>query len=1288
LNILPIIPYVEKIWPTVSKFGAGVIKKKLIFHEICQSLGVELHEDAFDFTYLQSLSIYLLDVEHQWGEVLQLEDVRKSFQKGYPASDWTEVARLLDHHLHTTIKSGPLKELDAVPADLLEGFVLVYRKQVSENLSPSAMENLRATNQISDKIEVGNSQILAAIENLKNQQTPSLENYVLRGEMEQLIDSEHQAQLDQIKKAFDNHQVSVARANLVDFKERIWEKTTDNIRFKVLNNIGYSFMLLDDFEGAIPYYEQAAAINPEHAANLSALAGLYLILKRFEDAKPLTEKLAESHPALKVSLELYQIPEVELPEDLETLVPQNLLDDPELLVALINVSNKRFPKTALKYARRLYELKPESDNYIDIYCNIVCVAVVGEHIDFQTTELLSDEDHAHLQLAKQLFEQRREKLKNTGERELQIHLLEKHNLVLTVLGDQEAALKIADHLLTIEPGNYYGNKQSGINLMFLHRYEDAEKRFAQIGSDHPQLWEFHTSWLLALGKMKRMDEAKVIANKLLDKTETPDADRQRILNTMAFLYYSENQQYPEAMGYILQTEKINPGSLGMLSDKAKILRALNQNGEVEKVEQRMLALSNSDLEPQHVRDRYFAAVYFMQYGKPKVAANLLESIAEPSRNHLLTYQLIEAWMRSGQKAKALPVCVDLRERFGLNPEYTIKEVEIYYHYHDYVQAEKILTEFVAAFPDDLTAQLNLAGLYHRNRNFKALREFCNADLSRFNFRSDQLWGYVELLRSAGQYERCLELLYQHRRANPSYEANQLFVNFCLADPEERKHTEIPAKAGKNCAVTLVSGGLTFCYVIIDKPTDQLKTNEGEINLQHPIYRILKGKKIGQRVALHEHQDARWEITKILPLYTHVFQNAMHQNTTIYAAQSGYISGEVNEPADIDKFMGQHLEKYERFQAMMQEQEKNYEAYLLPLSAYAIFNKTSPINVYEHFSRRCGIRSTIGNVDLYNQAVASATGATAFVPDITALLTLFRIGFTRPGGFPKFIIPHTTSDMIYNHIGEKGLRAHTDEISVGLHNGQKVRYLVTAAERQAEVARLKVFQNWINQHCEVRPCKILLDYDSQKWHRFKQAIGVDVFESALLSLETGAVFLCDDHATRRMFEEETQVKGVWTQATICSLANKNLISRDQAYDYYLDLIRLGHRHTTVDKDMVEYTLRKDDYRIGPAVSAAVDILSGYYSDENSLQIVFAIISDLSKQLLPLSQFEQLTYYLFMRFLSGRMVFPLCARFYRLSDYYITDPQLSLIVKHAILQLINDHNFPAPKTTRDLVLQQNN
>jgi hypothetical protein len=152
------------------------------------------------------------------------------------------------------------------------------------------------------------------------------------------------------------------------------------------------------------------------------------------------------------------------------------------------------------------------------------------------------------------------------------------------------------------------------------------------------------------------------------------------------------------------------------------------------------------------------------------------------------------------------------------------------------------------------------------------------------------------------------------------------------------------------------------------------------------------------------------------------------------------------------------------------------------------------------------------------------------------------------------------------------------------------------------------------------------------------------------------------------DEELRVKGIWAQPAIQSLVVRNMITLEQAYDYRLKLIQLGHRHTTVDKDMILYTLRKNNYVINPDVAAAVNILSGYYSDENSIQISFAVIADLSKLLLPPKQFEQLIYYLIMRFISGRQVFPLYTRFYRLSGYYLTDPQLALIVKHAIWQLI--------------------
>jgi len=1257
----------------VSRLGVGVIKKKRFFHDMCLGLGIELHEDEFDFTYLQSLSIYLLDVEAQWGALFELQEIRKAFAAAAASDDLTEVARLLDHHLHVTIKQGPLKELNAVPASILENFVVIYRKQVLENATPVHKEQIRLSNEILDNQVQQYGNLMGVLETIKNQQTVSLDNYMLRGDVEQLIDKVHQGELDGIKKAFENYQFRFALKSLLAFKERIWNDTTDNIRFKVLNNIGYAHILLNKYDEAIPFYEQAVTYNGEHAGNLSSLAGLYLMRNRYVDAQPIAEKLEESHPSLKVAIDLYQIPAENLPEDLETLVPEHLRDVPELLVALINICHKTFPRSALKYATRLYNLKTESDNFIDIYCNTVCSTLIRDHIDFQTTELLSDEDKAHLQLAKKLLND--QLIKVGAQNELRVPLLEKLNIVTTVLGDQNAALAIADEILHIDPANYYALKQSGINLMFLHRFEDAAKRFGRIGSEHPQLYEFHTSWLIALGKTSQLDEAKRVGFKLLDNPDTPGVDRMRIYSTLAFMC-TEHQQFDDAIRFIDQALALYPESIGLLADKAKALRGKADLSAAQAIEADMFTLIDSKLADQNFRDRYLAASYLQEHGKPKAAADLLETIANTQRNNFLTYQLLEAWMRSGQKAKALSICASLRDRYGYDAEYTLKEVSIYYHYHDYGKAEQLLSEYVRQFPDDLTAQLNLAGLYHRNKNFTALREFCEADLSRFKFRGDQLWGYVEILRGAGYYERCLRLLYEYRRANSSFEANKMFISFCLTDPGEKEHTKLPDQVGTNMAVTLVSGNTNFCYIILEKPTEELVLPE--INAQSPIYQTLKDKKIGDRVALQPNDRERWEITKILPLYTHVFQEAMHQNTTIYAAESGIISGEVHELEDLTQLMGNHFSDAEKFAEMMQEQEQNYEAYLLPLNAYAIFNRTSPINVYEHFSRKCGIRAAIGNVDEYQQAVNAATAA--FCPDITALLTLFKIGFQRPATMPKFIIPHGTHDMIYNHIGKKGLRLQTDDVSLGVQYGQQIRYITTAEVKQKEHARLKVFESWINANCETRPCKTLLDYDTAKWQRFKKTIGSDVFETALLALENNSTFVCDDHATRKLFEEELKIIGVWTQPALQSLIGKQIIFQHEAYDYFVALIKLKHRHTTVNRDTILYFLEKSHYRVDENVTATVDILSGYYSNESSVQIAFAIIAELANRNLPAKQFEQLSYYLLMRFLSGRTVFPIHSTFFKLSTLYIPDDRHSWILKHAIFKLVTDHGLLSYKTIR--------
>lgn len=87
-----------------------------------------------------------------------------------------------------------------------------------------------------------------------------------------------------------------------------------------------------------------------------------------------------------------------------------------------------------------------------------------------------------------------------------------------------------------------------------------------------------------------------------------------------------------------------------------------------------------------------------------------------------------------------------------------------------------------------------------------------------------------------------------------------------------------------------------------------------------------------------------------------------------------------------------------------------------------------------------------------------------------------------------------------------------------------------------------------------------------------------------------------------------------------------------------------------------------------------------SNETSIQIVFAIIAELANRQLTPKIFERLCYYLLMRFISGRTVFPLYSTFYRLSELYIPDSTHSWLAKHAIFKLITDHGFLSYKTIR--------
>ncbi len=1271
----PLLPFAKKVWPVASKMAIKSIKKKLFFHELCLDLDIKLHEDEFDLEYLQSLAIFLRDQEHSWAEIFQLPDVRKAFHTGYPINDLREVARLLEHHLHVTIKKGPLKQLNTVPVGLLDTFVKVYSDQAKENLKPSTMETIRAATEIKEEGREHFQELKGLMGQMIQQQALSNENYVQRSDFEQSIDAEHQAQLNLIKKALEQNQTDTALSNLFELKERVWEKATKVIKYKLLNNIGYTYMQKHDYDTAIIYYEQACEFDPENAGNLSNLAGLYFVKQEYDKAEEVIAKIKESHPGLAVAAELYQAVPTSSMEEIEAIVPEHLKNDPETLVALINIAVKKSPRVAVYYAKRLYDNKPDSENFQDIYCNIISVALIGERIDFNVTELMSDEDKEHLALSRQLLETLWSKIKVTEAKKYSLQILERLNLVLTVLGDNEAALKVACELIEEDTDAYFGRKQAGINLMFLERYAEAAEQFATIGEDHENLFEYHTSWLLALGKIGRMEDARRIGLKQLERTDRLAEDELRVFSTLGFLY-TVNEQYNEALEFVEKAEALHPNGLNVLADKAKIQRKLEDITGAKKTEQQMLRVMKEHLPEQTLKDRYLAAHYFRSIKRFKETAELLESIADITKDHYLTNELIHAYTASGRKAKALGICIDLRERYGPGVDYTRREIEIYYQYHDYDQAENVLNTYVEKFPGDIASRLNLAGLQRRNGHSDELKVFCQADLSQYEFSVREMQGYLEILNSQGYHQKSLKLVYNYRRAHPGMESNKLFVDYCLLEPDDRKNSELPEQVDKNTVVTLASGTRSFTYTVLDLPDTELKKQEGEINLNDPIYQKIKGLEVGKTVNLNNNPLSEWTISKILPLYMATFQQAVEENSTIYAATSKYITGEIKDIGDIERFVDGQLQQQRRFTDLMVEQEKNYEAYQLPLGAFAIFNKTSPIEVYEYFiAKSIGIRYSAGDANQYNVALQTATEQQFFVPDITALMTLYKSGFNLPEGMPKFIIGNVTADLIDQYIQHKTVKSDSDHISFFEENGQKLRMIITAEHKQEEIKRLQNFRDWVKQVTETRPCLSLLEYEDKKSKQFKKAMGADVFESALLSVEVGGIYISDDAANRRFVLEELRINSIWTQPFFKALTIRSLLSEQLYGDHLFKLILLGHQHTTVDKNDIITALHLSRYKISGPFEAAVTVLSGYHSDERSVGIAFQVIADIwqLEQLTPKYR-ETLTYYVLMRFMTGRSVYPLISKLYRLSDYFITDQDISLIVKHAIWQLMRDQGFP--------------
>jgi tetratricopeptide (TPR) repeat protein len=1274
----PILPFAEKLLPVVSKLSGSLIKKKLFFHELCLEYGIAIYEEDFDFVYLQALSIFLLDNDHDWALIFELPEVRSGFRVAYPNSDFSDFEKLLDGHLHTTIKKGMLKELDKIPGNLVSGFIDVYTKQVSENLPPSAMELKKEIREAkleserhfgdnADAHQVTHDMLSQLISMTTATSIPSKQEY------QQIIDVEHQAQLDLIKKSIDEGRVDSARKELEAFKERIWDKAAEMMKFKVLNNIGYTHMVQDKYDEAAGLYQQAIVFNPDDVGTLTNLAGIYFMRRKLDAAKPITIKLAESHPGLAAALVLYQKGAEAKGGNLEQYISTGQEENQDVWLALMNLYIPCHPRKALIYAKKLYDTDRKNDNFIDIYCNLVCVALIGEKIDFETTELLNSADKELLREVKVLLKGLWGKFSGTEMRRSKLPLLERISLLLTVLGEHEAAIATTNEELGISPDSFNGMKLRGMSLMFLKRYAEAAEQFSLIVKpDEEAIYDYLLAWLICISKSAGVTLVGEKAEFYLNKPGVPPGQNLRIRSALIFLY-SEEGLFEDALKIADELEKEYPDDIELAADKARALTGFGKIKEANKYADKIIRLADDPKVVRTNKSLYLAANYLCVIEKFAESARIFEKFVDSSKDHYLTLQLAECYVRSGQKSKALTIYEQLRKMYGVSDRYTRHEVEIYHYYHDFIKATEVLSLYVEAFPEDIEATINLADLHYRLGMAEEVRKFIDLEFQPASLSLKHIKAIAQVMNRSGFFLKGLVLLYRFRRINPGAQINDFYMGHMLSDPMNREQTEPPAQVDENCVVLLSKGNTAFHYIIEDQPENDLIKYQNEINLLDPVYLRLKGKNKGGEIILNKNQRKEiWKITAIIPKFQFAFQEAMRENSTVYAANSALISGQIKNIEDIEGMINEQVEGREAFFNAIQGFENNYKSYQLPLSVFARFNHKSPIELYDHFvGTGAGIRYSMGNVQQYSMAVQLAHNKECFVLDITALLTLFKIGF-KPNGL-RLVIAHTTQDLIYNYWNSKEEDSRADHVTFFHIEGQKVRILVTAEEKQKALGELFAFKHWVDNSTRVLPCKALMEYDSDTDKKLKELIGTDVFETALLSKEIDGIFICDDAANRNLLEHDIHVNGVWTQSFLKSQVLSGKISEDDYAAYLYELCTLNHQHTTIDSNDLMRALKTSGYAVNSRLENVARILSGKYSDDQSISISFSVIAQLWKLDIPVKNKRILTYYLLMIGISYRCLQPLLIRINVYVDFFVVDYTHKKEIKNQIRDLLADMNY---------------
>lgn len=1127
--------------------------------------------------------------------------------------------------LEKTVEESLPPEERAAFARLRQEFALQI-KNLQENISLQTQSLLNGQEKMGEQI----NQLTQVISGKAEMPQPPFGSLDVIKE----LSGEYKAQLDQIQALISQNMPSQARKLLVSLRERAWENMSVNNKYQLLAYSGLSYLRLEEYEEANQSFLEALQFKPERSMALANAALGSLVTKDFDRAKNFAEKALASDPTnyIAYSYIIHSYDEtVDFKKEIEK-IPDHFKNKSIIAQAIGHLAFRMGLESEAEewYRKSIITDQDERPEIRALLAELLLSQIMKnnpmlQYMGFQNP--FSDQAKEIIEL----YDFAWGKVCNTDVKSLRVGWLANRGVAKALLDNVDGAISDLDEALMVLPNEPIIKKSKGIVKLRNGDLPSAAKIFRSL-LDDPNVPEAKFWMGVVLLEDKRFSEASDVVSNLYYADDI-DIRNKLEAGRLLILIKIQLEDLSGAEEIIKEMLVLDPENICVLSLHARINWLLGNRENTRSILANAKKLISKGID---YTSRFWLADEFFRTEDFSSAAEILEEIVDLTVDKPPVRQLVSALYNLGKLDKALAICKSIRQQFGSVEYLTQIEVAIYLEVEDYVKARDISTRYLEKFPNNPIIWIRLAVSNYQLGDMKAVDDILNRNMDLGQLALQEWLIVANLLIFRRRFPEAIDLLYEARRKFiTEQKAHVSYIQPFLMLTEEEGKWLNPDSVGKNSAVKISRpGGVEDRWIIIeDREVSNPET--GEYSLEHPIAKLLIGKKVGDKVNIPQGlYPIEAEIVSVTSKYVMAYNETFKDHEIMFPNSQAIFRIPVNyggkdnvTEAELVPTIKAITDIVDSRNSFAQQVEEQYRQGKLTIGALSEIMNVNPISAIVTLSgnRKAGIHCCNGDFAERKEAFNLLSDTPKLIVDISAIISIYqlRIGDAIIQKFGKLYIANTTLSLFDQLLNTHPFNNPGEFMQIVKEGEDYKRLLISEEIVQREKEEYETAYIWVKENCEVMPIQGALEIGREKREQMDYVLGQSFADTVLIAINGNLVLYSDDYWFRRIANNEHQLSGVWTQSILQSMLDSGHITIEEYRKSIITLANMNYHHTSINSEIILEAAKAAKWVNRPPLSNMLLILSGEKSDlESAIEVSANFIHLLRREKLMVNQHQDM------------------------------------------------------------------